>query len=330
MSSGDSPIGTSQNENPPVSPGQGERKAASVEPEILLNAILRNALDYAVITLDRDRRVTSWNIGAELVLGWKAEEIIGHRATSSSPRRIGSLGRPEAEQQMAYAQGRAEDERWHVRKDGSHLWGSRCDDPPTIKKGGASDPTGCQRATSHAARSAGKRRSVSRSWRRIYRNSCFGRSAPGITLGQPAMGKLRRLVGCRQSRPWMAPEEHHEDDREATIEAWHRVSKPANFVEHRILRGLDGDTRWHRTRAGLCGTRTSDDVSGAHSTIFAAMRRLQDRQSGLLEELQHRTRNLLAVVAAAAHQTLNASTSMEESRTTHRTPASSQPSPGFG
>ena len=78
MSSGDLPIGTSQNKNPPVSPGQGERKADSVEPEILLNAILRNASDYAVITLDRDRRVTSWNIGAELVLGWKAEEIIGH------------------------------------------------------------------------------------------------------------------------------------------------------------------------------------------------------------------------------------------------------------
>ncbi len=316
MSSGDSPIGTSQNENPPVSPGQGERKAASVEPEILLNAILRNASDYAVITLDRDRRVTSWNIGAELVLGWKAEEIIGHSGDIIFTAEDRESGGPEAEQQMAYAQGRAEDERWHVRKDGSHLWGSGVMTLLDDQKGGClkilRDVT-AQHRTQLALRESEERfkKLATNIPQLVFRSLGTGHR----TWGSP---QWENFVGLSDADSrglgWLRG--IHEDDRETTIEAWHRAQQTGEYyVEHRILRGLDGEYRWHQTRAVPLRTETSDDVEWVGtSTDIHEMRRLQDRQSVLLEELQHRTRNLLAVVAAAAHQTLNASTSMEEFR----------------
>ena len=205
MSSGDSPIGTSQNENPPVSPGQGERRADSVEPEILLNAILRNASDYAVITLDRDRRVTSWNIGAELVLGWKAEEIIGHSGDIIFTAEDRESGRPEAEQQMAYAQGRAEDERWHVRKDGSHLWGSGVMTLLDDQKGGClkilRDVT-AQHRTQLALRESEERfkKLATNIPQLVFRSLGTGHR----TWGSPQWENFVGLSDARQSRPRMA------------------------------------------------------------------------------------------------------------------------------
>lgn len=48
----------------------------SPNPDILA-AILDSATDYAIITLDAENKITSWNIGARNILGWEAEEILG-------------------------------------------------------------------------------------------------------------------------------------------------------------------------------------------------------------------------------------------------------------
>jgi PAS domain S-box-containing protein len=46
-------------------------------PPALLEAIIRSATDYAIITVDASRRVTSWNPGASVLLGWDPAEIVG-------------------------------------------------------------------------------------------------------------------------------------------------------------------------------------------------------------------------------------------------------------
>jgi PAS domain-containing protein len=46
-------------------------------PPALFEAIVRSATDYAIITLDASRRVTSWNPGASVLLGWGPAEIVG-------------------------------------------------------------------------------------------------------------------------------------------------------------------------------------------------------------------------------------------------------------
>lgn len=80
--------------------------------------------DYAIFIMDRDGIVTEWNIGAEHILGYTAEEIVGKDASKFFT--IEDRGKivPEKELTTAAINGRTEDERWHVRRDGSRFWAS--------------------------------------------------------------------------------------------------------------------------------------------------------------------------------------------------------------
>ena len=92
--------------------------------ENLLELFFRTTLDLAVIVLDADGVVRRWNPGAERIFGWSAEEVVGtpgHRIFVESDVRAGM---PHVELRTATEQGRAEDERWHLRKDGSRFWAS--------------------------------------------------------------------------------------------------------------------------------------------------------------------------------------------------------------
>jgi PAS domain S-box-containing protein len=87
-------------------------------------AILESAADYAILTADPDGRVTGWNKGAENLLGWSEAEALGMDARLTFTPEDRERGEPEAEMAMAVAEGRAGDERWHRRKDGTRFWGS--------------------------------------------------------------------------------------------------------------------------------------------------------------------------------------------------------------
>ena len=89
-----------------------------------LRLIVENARDYAILTMDLDRRITSWNPGAERLTGFAADEVMGQPGDILFTPEGRSAGAPEREAQTAIAEGRASDERWHVRKDGSRFWGS--------------------------------------------------------------------------------------------------------------------------------------------------------------------------------------------------------------
>lgn len=89
-----------------------------------LRLIVENARDYAILTADLDRRITSWNSGAERLTGYAAGEVIGQAADIIFTPEGRAAGAPEREAATAIAEGRASDERWHVRKDGSRFWGS--------------------------------------------------------------------------------------------------------------------------------------------------------------------------------------------------------------
>ncbi|SHI34675.1 PAS domain-containing sensor histidine kinase [Wenxinia saemankumensis] len=86
--------------------------------------ILRSIVDHAIVTLDADGVVTSWNRGAEDMMGWTSEEAVGRHADFFFTPEDAQRGRPEVEMRQAVEEGRAEDERWHRRKDGSRFWGS--------------------------------------------------------------------------------------------------------------------------------------------------------------------------------------------------------------
>jgi PAS domain S-box-containing protein len=87
----------------------------------LLGAILDSASDYAIIALDPDNKITLWNSGAEKILGWAAEEAIGCNGEMIFTPEDRARGEVEGEIARALTHGRAEDERWHLRKNGSRF-----------------------------------------------------------------------------------------------------------------------------------------------------------------------------------------------------------------
>lgn len=89
-----------------------------------LRLIFEGATDYAVFTLDTEGRVAEWNPGAERLLGFTAEEIVGRRPDAMWTPEDLAARQPEVEMCRAAEHGRAADERWHRRRDGSRLWAS--------------------------------------------------------------------------------------------------------------------------------------------------------------------------------------------------------------
>lgn len=94
------------------------------ESEQRFRLFVESVHDYAMFQMNPAGVILSWNSGAERLLGWKEHEAIGKTtALVFTPEDIAS-GEPERELDTARVNGRAEDERWHVRKDGTRFFAS--------------------------------------------------------------------------------------------------------------------------------------------------------------------------------------------------------------
>lgn len=103
---------------------QRQTEQALAESRERLRLILESARDYAILSTDLARRVTSWNPGAETLTGYSESEMLGRSADVLFTDDDNARGEPEREARTAVATGRSADERWHRRKDGSLFWGS--------------------------------------------------------------------------------------------------------------------------------------------------------------------------------------------------------------
>lgn len=83
-----------------------------------------NATRHAIFLMDENGTVISWNTGAENIFGYSADEIIGASAAILFTEEDVSTGAHAAEIARAQELGYAEDDRWHLRADGTRFWGS--------------------------------------------------------------------------------------------------------------------------------------------------------------------------------------------------------------
>jgi PAS domain S-box-containing protein len=281
----------------------------------LLEAIIRSATDYAIISVDEQNRITSWSAGAETLLGWKAEEILGQSGARIFTAEDQTQQVPQRELEAARTKGRGEDDRWHVRKDGSHFWGSGVVVP--LKEGAPPgfvkiirDRTQEQLAAAALRRSERRFRTlVENIPQLVWRSANLGQRSWGSPQWETFTGlSLEKSVGLG----WL--EAIHPEDRDRTLEAWHEAERTGSLhVEHRTRRVADGAYRWFQTR----GTRVHDEVDGdvewlGTSTDVHDLRRALERQQVLIGELHHRTRNLLGIVNAISRQTLARAVSFDD------------------
>jgi PAS domain S-box-containing protein len=99
-------------------------QAASRQSQEDFRLLVENVRDYAIFIVDKTGRIESWGIGAASIFGYTDAEIIGQPVSRLFTAEDVENNVPEQEMKQAETAGQAEDERWHLRKDGSHFWAS--------------------------------------------------------------------------------------------------------------------------------------------------------------------------------------------------------------
>ena len=93
-----------------------------LQSEERFRLLVQGMKDYAILMLDPEGRIVSWNEGAQRIKGYTAEEIIGdHFSRFYTPEDI-AAGEPARGLKTAQQRGHFENEGWRVRKDGSRFW----------------------------------------------------------------------------------------------------------------------------------------------------------------------------------------------------------------
>ena len=106
----------------------GDRPAAEMltppllRGEVAFRLLVDAVEDYAIFLLATDGRVLTWNLGAQRIKGYTADEIVGRHFSAFYTAEDRADGRPMRLLGWAAEHGRFEDEGWRVRKDGSRFW----------------------------------------------------------------------------------------------------------------------------------------------------------------------------------------------------------------
>ncbi len=86
--------------------------------------LVESTTEYAMMTLDPGGNIVSWSKGAEHIFGYAEEDVLGQPGALIFTPEDRAAGAPEAEVTQAAETGCADDDRWHLRKNGSRFWAS--------------------------------------------------------------------------------------------------------------------------------------------------------------------------------------------------------------
>lgn len=279
------------------------------ESEERFRLLVESVRDYAIFTIDREGIITSWPAGAAAVYGWSEAEILGRSVEQTFVPEDVASGAARAEMELAAREGLAPNVRWHLHKNGSRIFIDGSTQPLVSADGEirefikiGQDVTQARRVQQALAESEARLRTLTEGIPQlVWRSGDAGRWTWSSPQWQAFTGqRLEESVG----HGWL--EALHPDDRDAAMQAWAEApGKGSIDVEYRVRRASDGAYLWHHTRSlpvRNAGGRITEWLGT--TTDVQQLKELQERQSVLVAELQHRTRNLIAVVRSIAHQTM--------------------------
>lgn len=103
---------------------RGSSESAQQLSRQLVGGWLGADKDHAVIVMDAQGQVLSWLAGAEEILGYTEAEVVGQPLARIFTPEDRNRGFDSYELEVARADSRSADERWHLRKDGTRIWAS--------------------------------------------------------------------------------------------------------------------------------------------------------------------------------------------------------------
>ncbi|KAK3898095.1 hypothetical protein C8A05DRAFT_47498 [Staphylotrichum tortipilum] len=103
-----------QTEDDPAKPGLSIDEAFRI--------FVQGVKDYAIFLLDTKGRIATWNAGAQLLKGYKRDDIIGKHFSIFYGREDLDINKPQMELDICLREGRVEDEGWRYKQDGSRFW----------------------------------------------------------------------------------------------------------------------------------------------------------------------------------------------------------------
>jgi len=218
-----------------------ERRATYRRTDDVYLKAIEDIRDYAIFMTDANGIVTHWNVGAQHILGYSEAEIVGHDASKFFTPEDRAKRVPEKELATAAMQGRAEDERWHIRKDGSRFWASGIVAP-------VRDQTGKLIGFSKVMRDMTERNKLTEE-----RDRFFALSIDMLCVVQ-LDGRFQRVNPAFQKVLGFSEEELlamsvfsliHPDDLASTLKEYEGLAagEPVGWMENR-LRCKDGTYRW--------------------------------------------------------------------------------------
>lgn len=101
-----------------------EVEEALAESRERYRLLVESTKEYAMFVMDEHARIVMWNNGAERILGYREEEVLGRSGAIIFTPEDRAKGEVEEELRIAREEGQAMNERWHLRKDRSRFWGS--------------------------------------------------------------------------------------------------------------------------------------------------------------------------------------------------------------
>ncbi|MEN3327015.1 MAG: hypothetical protein V7638_1822 [Acidobacteriota bacterium] len=218
-----------------------ERRTAYRRTEDIYRKAIEDIRDYAIFLVDVDGIVTNWNVGAQHILGYTEAEIIGKDGAKFFTLEDRVKGVPAKELAAAAMLGRAEDERWHVRRNGSRFWASGIVSP-------VRDQTGKLIGFSKVMRDMTERNKLTQE-----RDRFFALSIDMLCIVH-LDGRFQRVNPAFQQVLGFSEEELlamnlfqllHPDDVAKTISEYERLSggEPVTHMENR-LRTRDETYKW--------------------------------------------------------------------------------------
>jgi PAS domain S-box-containing protein len=254
------------------------------------------------------------NAGFLRMTGFSREEVIGLGWRELSPKEFLPVGEQAAEELRTT--GRAQPrEKQYFRKDGSCWWGlfagRRLDENEVVVF--VLDASERRKAEQAHAESEARLRSLMEGIPQLVWRAADGGA---WTWSSPQWSHYTGLSEeVSQGFGWL--DAVHPADREAAMQAWRETGARGSFeAEYRIGHVGEGRYRWFQTRAMPVRDDAGSIVEWLGTTTdIDDLRRLQDQQEVMVGELQHRTRNLIAMVRSIAGQTIATSESLEGFRT---------------